>query len=119
MTNKFDIEKYQDQVLSEIADEIKSNNGGKQISRYEIVKFLSRSNGKNRPQREPREVTLLVKDGKKAYLIVHGEIKERKRGGIGPDVMAHEALGHLPEEERTVDKFLELVGSRKKRLNLR
>ena len=84
------------------------------IDGCELIEFVSRSNGKNRPRRQPREVNFLKRDGQ-CYPVIRGEIRPRKSGGIAPDVLANEVLKHLPEDERTTDRLLELARRRKTR----
>lgn len=104
MTEEFDIDDYRRGVLDEVARETYGNRH-KSLERLGVVEFLSRSNGKNRPRRPAREVSLLV-CGNKAFQIKDNEIKPRKRGGVHPDSLAQEALEFLPDDERTVDNLL-------------
>lgn len=80
------------------------------LNRCRIINFISTSGGRGK-KRQPREIIFLVVDGNHAYQIKNGEIKSRKKSDhyVDPDVLINEVLNHLPLEERTSDKLIELV----------
>lgn len=78
--------------------------------RVRFISFISYSNGRGRRRREGRQVELLVIDNTYAYVVDHWEVRARKHHDhLAIDVLANEVLSHLPSEERTVDKLLEIA----------
>lgn len=90
-------------ILSEIQLEALSTDPVYQ--RCRVVTFLSQSAGRGR-KRNPREVQLLIIDGKYTYQFKDGEVKSR-RDKVPIDIIAMEILTDLPMEERIVEKLLE------------
>lgn len=83
-----------------------------------IISFVSRSNGRGRSHRLPREVTFFVYksggDRSLVFQVKHGEIFPQKWGLIRPDLVATEVLQNLPKDERTADKLLQIVQNKNK-----
>lgn len=101
----FDLESYQRAVLLDIQQEWSQSRAGL-LGDCKIVEFESRREF-GRKRLSPVRVELFVRDGK-AYVIRDGEIRANRKA-VAPDVMACEVLSHLPWEERTVEKLLQLT----------
>lgn len=72
-----------------------------------LVSFVSRSNGRGRRPRQPRDVSFL-KIGKMTYQIIAGEVHNPKHRRNTPiDSAACEVLTDLPWEDRTPEALLE------------
>lgn len=104
-----DYKEYKRQAIEESKREAEENNPIRQ--RLQLKSFVSRSSGRGRRKRKPREVNLLVVDGEYAHVIKHGEIKPRKNGRyIQVDALAEEILSpFLPKEDRTPENLLKLL----------
>lgn len=111
-TKNRSLEVYHTQVLLEVRHEALEAHG--RLRSLKLVNFESKSNGKGRRHRRRREVTLLVDTSAgTAYQVVRGEIRpQRSKRAIAPDVLANEALSHLPVDERTTDHLLQRVKQR-------
>lgn len=112
MTIESDLEEYHSKVLEKNKNEAERYNPIKQ--RVYLANFMSCSAGRNR-RRRPRYISLLVVDNKYAHVVLDHEVKPRKKHDhhVAIDVLANEVLNFLPEDERTVDKLLEMVKSKK------
>lgn len=98
-------EEYKRQALKENEAEVRGDDPVRQ--RCRLVSFTSHSAGRGR-KRRARGVELLIVDETYAYVIKNHEVRPRKNNDyIKIDVLANEILGHLPPEERTVDKLIE------------
>jgi len=93
------------EVLRQIDDEVRGSQPGR-LGECTLREFTSRSNGRNRKPRQPRSVTLLEYAGF-AYQVKEDRIIGRKSGGVAPDVVASEILGHLSHDNRSTDRLLE------------
>lgn len=100
---KEDFEKY----LKDEADLCYLEDMGN-ISDFSISEFVSYSNGKNRkPRKRPREITMIKYRNTTYYAENCGDIKPRK-GAIGLDVLAMEALENTGIEP-TVDNLVDTI----------
>jgi hypothetical protein len=106
---KTEYDEYQRRVLKEISREIA---GSRLLGNCRLSEFESRSNGRGKPARRPREVSLL-KYGAYTFQVKEDEILPRKKGGLYPSDVAAEALYYLPPEERTTCRLLEDLRSRR------
>lgn len=102
-TEKEDFEKF----LNNEADLCYLEHMGN-MSDFSISEFVSYSNGKNRkPRKRPREVTMIKYRKTTYYADNCGDIKPRK-GAIGLDVLAVEALENTGIEP-TVDNLVDTI----------
>lgn len=110
---------YTDEEMSEILefnrnvyDKIKKDaeNALPVNQRVKFVSFKSYSSGKGRKRKEERIVELLVVDRQYAYVVDGSEVNPRiTQDRIPLDILATEVLTHLPWQERTIDKLLEIT----------
>jgi hypothetical protein len=108
--HELELQLYEQEVIDQIRRQTKLDNPITQ--RLKIVEFTSRSAGRGKKRRS-RQIQLLVVDDSYAYIIKRGEVKAQKYRNhhIDPDVLANEILRDFPQDERTVDKLLEILNS--------
>ncbi len=118
MTAHESLETYQKRVLFEIQNEAFEAHG--RMTTLKLVSFVSHSQGRGKNRRRGRDVTLLVDHNAPksvAYQVVRGEIRPQRKGrGIPPDILAMEVLSHLPQDEQTPDRLLELISQRTRKM---
>ena len=104
-----DLGDYLKKVLLENQKEFEQSQPGL-LGECRVVQFVSRREY-GRRRRQPVVVELFVRRGV-AYRIKEGEIIPNHRT-IAPDIMACEVLEHLPWEERTPQKLMELTRNKR------
>lgn len=107
MTSEWEITEHQISVIQKVRQEAERENPVKQ--RCQLVSFISHSAGRGR-KRKSREVNLLVVDNTYAFVVENHQVMRRKnKDYIQIDVLANEVLGTLPQDERTVDRLLQIL----------
>lgn len=81
----------------------------KGISDFSVSEFVSRSNGNGRkPRKRPRDILIIKYRDTTFYAENGGDIKPKKSGRIGLDVLAMETLQNTGIEP-TVDNLIETI----------